>query len=78
LRLEPIIAAKAKEKQRGGQGGILLPQKSAKAIETRESLASVAGVSHDTIHKAKVIAARADDETEKKISILMKILLTLD
>ena len=31
----PIIATMARENQRGGQGGILLPQKSAKAIETR-------------------------------------------
>ncbi|MDD5534058.1 MAG: MT-A70 family methyltransferase, partial [Syntrophales bacterium] len=35
--------------------------------KTRESLASVAGVSHDTIHKAKVIAARADDETKARL-----------
>jgi len=39
------IAAKAKEKQCGGQGGILLPQNSAKAIETRKELSKLAGVS---------------------------------
>ena len=31
LKLKPLIAAKAKENQRGGQGGVLLSQNSAKA-----------------------------------------------
>lgn len=39
LKLKPAIAEMARENQRGGQGGILLPQKSAKAIETREEIA---------------------------------------
>ncbi len=51
LKLKPLIAAKAKENQRGGQGGILLPQNSAKAnVETRKELSKLAGVSHDTIY----------------------------
>ena len=43
----------ARGNQRGGQGGILLPQKSAKAIETRDEIAKAAGVSHDTIAKVE-------------------------
>lgn len=62
LRLKPILAARAKERQRGGQGGILLPQKSAEAKETREELAKVAGVSRDTIHKVERIEAAATEE----------------
>ena len=70
LRLEPIIAAKAKEKQKdeGRTLGGTLRQKSDKgAVDTKREIASVAGVSHDTIHKAKVIAARADDETKARL-----------
>ena len=62
-----MIAAKAKEKQCGGQGGILLPQNSAKAIETRKELSKLAGVSHDTISRIEKIAAKAK---EKQLSTL--------
>lgn len=61
LRLKPIIQRKAKENQQGGQGGILLLQKSAKAkkqespLHTNEELAKLAGVSRDTIYKAEII-----------------------
>jgi hypothetical protein len=49
IKLEPLLTAKAKDRQRGGQGGVLLPQKSAEAnTETREELAKLSGVSHDT------------------------------
>ncbi len=64
LKLEPIIAAKAKDRMLAGKSDPV--QKSSQG-KTRESLASVAGVSHDTIHKAKVIAARADDETKARL-----------
>jgi len=63
LKLEPIIAAKAKEKQKdeGRALGGTLRQKSDKgAVDTKRELASIAGVSHDTIHKAKIIAAKYD------------------
>lgn len=45
-----MIAAKAKGRQKGGQGGVLLPQNSAegKRGETRDELAKIAGVSHNT------------------------------
>lgn len=45
IKLEPLLTAKAKANQRGGQGGVLLPKKSAEAIETREELAKLSGVS---------------------------------
>jgi hypothetical protein len=51
LELKPIIAEKAKENQRGGQGGVLLSQKSVEAKDTQKELATIAGVSHDTRYK---------------------------
>ena len=58
LALEPLMAAKAKEKQRQAGGAVV--QKSAQAvIKTRDELAKAAGVSHDTVAKAKVIQAKA-------------------
>jgi len=38
--IEPLIAAKAKGNQAGGQGGVLLAKKSAEAIETRQEIAT--------------------------------------
>ena len=61
LRLKPMIEERAKEKQaeyHGNQYESGLPQKSAevqKPIETRQELAKVAGVSHDTIAKVERI-----------------------
>ena len=65
LELESTIAARAKENQQGGQGGVLLKQKSAEAnpIDTREQIAAIAGVSHDTVAKVKKIKALASEET---------------
>jgi DNA-binding XRE family transcriptional regulator len=59
LRLKPVIAERAREQQRGGQGGVLLPQNSAKAIDTRAELAKIAGVSRDTIDKVETIEREA-------------------
>jgi len=67
LELKPIIAEKAKERQRGGQGGVLLPQISAKATDTRKELAAIAGVSHDTIAKVERIEADATDEVRAQV-----------
>jgi len=52
LKLKPVIAEKAKEQQIRKPADFL-PQKSAKQkpIYTREELAKIAGVSHDTIAK---------------------------
>ena len=51
MKLEPLMRKLAKENQKGGQGGVLLQQKSAEAkpIDTRKELARVANVSHDTL-----------------------------
>jgi len=64
-----LIAAKAKEKQCGGQGGILLPQNSAKAIETRKELSKLAGVSHDTISRIEKIAAKAKENQGQRTDL---------
>ena len=67
LRLKPVIAEKAKGKQaeyHGNQYESGLTQKSAevqKPIETRQELAKVAGVSHDTIAKVEVIEEKAPE-----------------
>lgn len=51
LALKSIIAEKAKENIKAATGGkkSLILQNSAKSIDTREELAKIAGVSHDTI-----------------------------
>ena len=67
LKLKPVIAEIARENQRGGKGGILLPQKSAKAIETRDEIAKAAGVSHDTIAKVEKINAVASPEMKAEL-----------
>lgn len=67
LELEPLIAEKAKEKQRESGGAV--PQKSAKpVIDTRAELATIAGVSHDTIAKVKVIEQKATEDVKEKLS----------
>lgn len=70
LQLEEVFSLKAKENQKGGQGGVLLKQKSAEAnsIETRKELAKVANVSHDTIAKVKKIEAVATPEVKAQLS----------
>ena len=69
LKLKPLIAKKAKENQRGGQGGVLLSQKSAEAkpIDTRKELASIAGVSHDTIHKVETIENSGNELVRQQV-----------
>lgn len=47
LKLEPLIAAKAKENQRQG-GREKVVQNSAQADKTRNEVAKLAGLSHDT------------------------------
>lgn len=69
LQLEPLYAAEAKRRQQGGQGGILLRQKSDEAnpIRTDEQLAQLAGTSRDTIRKVKVIETEAAKGNETAI-----------
>jgi hypothetical protein len=65
LRLEHIIQKKAKSNQIKAGGAV--PQKSAEAVETREELAKIAGVSHDTIDKVKKIVADGTPEQVERI-----------
>jgi ParB-like chromosome segregation protein Spo0J len=65
LVLEPLISAKAKAHQQ--QAGGAVPQKLAEAVDTRETLAQVAQVSHETMRKAKVIAEEADEPTKEAL-----------
>lgn len=69
LELEPLIAGRAKENQRQSQGrGQKGPQNSANLkTDTREEIAKVAGVSHDTIDKAKVITENAPEEVKAQL-----------
>ena len=60
LRLKPIFAAKAKERQKKAGGAVI--QKSGEApIRTDKELATVAGVSHDTIAKAEYVRDHASE-----------------
>ena len=67
LRLKPVIAEKAKEKQaeyHGNQYESGLSQKSVevqKPIDTQKELAKIAGVSHDTIAKVERIEEEAPE-----------------
>ena len=65
LKLKPMIAEKAKEKQttHTEQGY----QKSDKAEHTAKELAKIAGVSHDTIHKVETIEKKAPAEIKQKV-----------
>ena len=68
LQLEDVFKAKAKENL--GKNQYSSPQKSAetKPIETRQEIAKVANVSHDTISKVKKIEATASPEIKEKVS----------
>ncbi len=73
LKLDPLISLRAKERQRtripGGyrrsQLVANLPQ--AGKGKTRDELATIAGVAHGTIQKAKRICAKASKETKEKL-----------
>lgn len=69
LKLKPLFAERSKERQRGGQGGVLLGQKSDEAneISTKKELAKIAGVSHDTIHKVEVIENSGNEKVIDKV-----------
>jgi hypothetical protein len=65
LKLEPLLAARAKERQQLSEGpGIKGTQKSAYLSrgETRDELVAIAGISHDTIAKSKRIVAEGRPE----------------
>lgn len=66
LKLEAAIAARAKLKQ-SQAGKKKLKQNSAEASETREEVARLASVSHDTLAKAKKILACASETVKKRL-----------
>lgn len=68
LQLENVFKAKAKENL--GKNQYSSPQKSAetKPIETRQELAKIANVSHDTITKVKTIEQKATPEIKEKLT----------
>lgn len=69
LAYEPILKEQAKEKQIQA-GREKLPQKSSEAPkdrETRNKVAEIAGVSHDTIAKVKKIEDAADDDLKEQL-----------
>lgn len=67
-KLEPLIAAKAKEKQiatlKQNQSTVL-PTLAERAIDTREEIAKAAGVSHGTVAKVKKIMQAAPPEVKE-------------
>lgn len=68
LRLKANIAARAKENQKaGGNKSEMGRQNSAQPLKTRDELAKVAGVSHDTIHKVEVIQQKASPEAKEAL-----------
>jgi DNA modification methylase len=70
LQLEDVFREKAKENQAIQFKGISLKQISAevKPIETRQEIAKVANVSHDTIAKVKKIQSNATPEVKEKLN----------
>lgn len=67
LRYKDRISREARERQRCGRGGVLLLMNSPKAIDTRAEVASIAGVSPDTISKIERIERDAPVEIKKQL-----------
>lgn len=65
LKIKPVIAKKAKKKQiRKPAESVLQKSAEQKPIDTRQELAKLAGVSHDTIAKVEKIEAHATPEVK--------------
>lgn len=68
MRVEQILREKAKNRQRGGKGGVLLPPKLAEAkSDVRDQVSKIAGISHGTFDKVKKIKTYGDPETIEKV-----------
>ena len=67
LKLEPLLRKKAKENQVRKPESVKQKSAEQKPIETREELAHIAHVSHDTIAKGKIILERASEETKEAL-----------
>ena len=61
LELEPLFAEKAKE-TKGNRNDLYQNSDKGEPIHTKKELAKAGGVSHDTIHRAKVIKEKASEE----------------
>jgi N6-adenosine-specific RNA methylase IME4 len=66
LRLKPVIAERAKQKQIEA-GGPLLQISVEPVINTQKELATIAGVSHDTIYKVEKIESTAAPEVKAQL-----------
>lgn len=64
LKLKPMIAARAKKRMQAGKAD---PTKKSAEGETRQQLATIAGVSHDTIHKVEKIEAEGSDSLKRQV-----------
>ena len=67
LRLKPVIAERAKGQQVRTSENRVSQISAKQAIDTRQELAAVAGVSHDTIAKVEKIEAKAIPEIKEKL-----------
>ena len=72
LRLEGVIAARAKANQSAGGGdqksGCQISDKAIEPIDTKREIAKAAGVSHDTVAKVKKLEAKATPEVKAALS----------
>lgn len=67
LKLKPMIAEKAEKNLHLSDGkGCQKPDK-VKTVDTKKELATIAGVSHDTIHKVETIEKKATPEVKSQI-----------
>lgn len=70
LKLKPLIAEKAKQKQMAGlKVGSVLPiiAKREKPIHTREELAEIAGISHESIRRIQTVEQSGNKEVIKQM-----------
>jgi DNA modification methylase len=66
LKLEPFIAAEAKEKQRKAGGALHLKSNKA-AVDTLKELGKIAGVGRDTIYKTKLVVEKGDEIEKERL-----------
>lgn len=67
LQLKPIIHVKAKENQIRKSESVMQKSAEQNPITTRDELAKIAGVSHDTIHKVEVIENQGTNDIKKQV-----------
>lgn len=67
LKLKPIISKKAKDNQLRTAENRVSQKSDEQKISTKNELAKVAGVSHDTIHKVEVIESSGREDIKQAI-----------